>query len=109
MIWTSSIFCQMPAIKEYNGLEIAIIGMAARFPESADYKEFWQHLKNGKELLRTFTDEELRKQGVPDTTLRDPRFVRTVGVIDDNDHFDSSFFGYTPEEAAMMDPQIRLF
>ncbi|OON70558.1 hypothetical protein B0919_00590 [Hymenobacter sp. CRA2] len=90
-------------------MEIAIIGMSGRFPHSADHRQFWQHLKQGHELLHTFSDEELRQAGVPESSLQDRRYVKTVGVVDDKDCFDASFFGYSVPEATFMDPQIRLF
>lgn len=99
----------MTSTKKYDGLEIAIIGISGRFPDSNNYRQFWQHLKDGKELIKTFTDEELKKGGVSEKTLRDSSYVKSVGVINNKDHFDAGFFGYSPSEAAFMDPQIRLF
>lgn len=99
----------MTSTKKYDGLEIAIIGIAGRFPQSDDYRQFWQHLQDGKELLQTFTDEELREAGVPESTLQNSRYVKTVGVLANKDCFDAGFFGYSIAEAAFMDPQTRLF
>lgn len=95
--------------KRYSGLEIAIIGMSAQFPGSADCRTFWQQLKQGKELIKHFTDDELRQAGVAESAIRDDRYVRAMGVVDHKDLFDAAFFGYSPEESALMDPQIRLF
>jgi acyl transferase domain-containing protein/acyl carrier protein len=106
---TNSTLIQMTSIKKYDGLEIAIIGMSGRFPQSDDYREFWQHLKDGKELLKTYSDEELRLSGVPESSLQDSRYVKTVGVVDNKDCFDAGFFGYSIPEATFMDPQIRVF
>src|SRR5882757_51635 len=99
----------MTANNQYDGLEVAIIGMSVKFPQSDNYREFWQNLKEGKELLKTFTDEELRQYGVAETAIRDPRYVKIAGVVENKDNFDPGFFGYTAAEAAMMDPQIRVF
>lgn len=41
---------------QYNGLEVAIIGMSGRFPGASDLKQFWHNLKNGVESLTRFTD-----------------------------------------------------
>ncbi|MET4143127.1 polyketide synthase, partial [Pedobacter sp. UYP1] len=95
--------------KEYNGLEIAIIGMSGQFPSSETCRHFWEHLKSGTELLKTFTDDELIEKGMSVGDIQNPRYVKTVGVMDQKEYFDSSFFGYTPEEATFMEPQIRLF
>jgi acyl transferase domain-containing protein/acyl carrier protein len=99
----------MTAGKEYNGLEIAIIGMSCRFPGSDTPVEFWNNLAAGRSLLKTFTDEELRNTGVPEAVLHDPAYVKTMGVLHDKDCFDRGFFRYGQEEAAFMDPQIRIF
>jgi acyl transferase domain-containing protein/acyl carrier protein len=98
----------MSTINGYNGLEIAIIGISAKFPSCRTYREYWQNLREGKEFLRRLTDEELRARGMSESIIRDKKYVRTAGDLDDKDCFDSSFFEYTPEEASLMDPQTRL-
>lgn len=95
--------------QKYDGLEIAIIGMSGQFPGSGDHRRFWDNLRNGRELLTTFTDEELLESGVGENEFRDPSYIRTMGVIEGKDLFDNSFFEYSPEEAALMDPQMRLY
>ncbi|WP_160716856.1 type I polyketide synthase, partial [Chitinophaga solisilvae] len=96
--------------KQYDGLEIAIIGISAQFPGSNDYREFWSNLTAGNESLQFLTDEELKERGVDATLLNDPAFVKTAGgILSDKETFDNAFFGYTAEEATLMDPQIRLF
>jgi acyl transferase domain-containing protein/acyl carrier protein len=99
----------MAVDNKYDGLEIAITGISGRFPGSNNYRQFWKNLQDGKELIRTFTDEELRQEGVPEAELQDKRYVKSVGVVDNKDLFDPGFFGYNAEEASLMDPQIRLF
>ena len=89
---------------------IAIIGMAGRFPGAADVDTFWQNLRAGVESISTFSDDQMRSAGFDDERiLRDPRLVRRAGVIDGADLFDAAFFGYGGREAAVMDPQQRVF
>ncbi len=95
--------------KKYDGLEIAIIGISGHFPKSENYRKFWQNLVAGEEMLKTFTDEELRNSGVSENMIQDKLYVKTMGVLDNKDQFDRGFFGYSAEEASFMDPQIRLF
>ncbi|WP_199741742.1 type I polyketide synthase [Corallococcus sp. CA047B] len=90
-------------------LAIAIVGMAGRFPGASDVEAFWRNLRDGVEGIRAFTDEELRARGVPESALRSPDFVRSGAVLEDVDLFDAGFFGYSPREAALMDPQHRAF
>ncbi|MGD2087206.1 MAG: amino acid adenylation domain-containing protein [Candidatus Aminicenantes bacterium] len=93
--------------QEYKtGLEIAVIGMAARFPGARDIDEFWDNLINGKETLTTYTDEELKEAGIDAETLKNPAYVKSYGWLADIEFFDYSFFGYTPLEAELMDPQV---
>jgi acyl transferase domain-containing protein len=49
---------------ERNGFEIAVIGMAGRFPGAKDIEEFWQNLRNGIESISFFTDAEMLAAGV---------------------------------------------
>jgi len=91
------------------GQEIAVIGMAARFPNARNIDEFWENLKNGVESLYHFSDEELLEAGIDPGLLTHPHYVKTYGCLEDIEYFDAAFFGYTPKEAEIMDPQIRIF
>ncbi|HAN17208.1 MAG: hypothetical protein A2X13_05965 [Bacteroidetes bacterium GWC2_33_15] len=92
-----------------TGLEVAVIGISCRFPGANNLQEYWNNLKNGVESITFFTDEELRKSGIDEKLIQDPDYIRAAGVLEDNTCFDSSFFNYTPNEAEVMDPQIRIF
>jgi acyl transferase domain-containing protein/acyl carrier protein len=93
----------------YNGLEIAVIGMAGRFPGARNIGEFWRNLRDGVESIAFFSDAELAASGIDPTELSDPNYVKAKGVLKDAELFDASFFGFTPREAELMDPQHRLF
>ncbi|NIM15676.1 MAG: acyltransferase domain-containing protein [Candidatus Aminicenantes bacterium] len=95
--------------RKQTGLEIAVIGMAGRFPGATNLEEFWNNLKDGIESIAFFGDEELKEAGVGSSFLKDPNYVKANGELQDKDHFDNSFFGYSPKEAEIMDPQIRVF
>ena len=89
--------------------EIAIIGMACRFPGAKTVEQFWSNLRNGVESISFFSDGELRASGISETLLSDPDYVKASGILEDIELFDASFFGYSPREAEMMDPQQRFF
>ncbi|WP_437675093.1 type I polyketide synthase [Sorangium sp. So ce131] len=91
------------------GLDIAIIGMAGRFPGARDVDTFWRNLCAGVESVTVLTDDELREAGVEPALMARPDYVRTRAVLDDIDLFDAELFGFTPREAAALDPQHRLF
>lgn len=88
---------------------IAIIGMAGRFPGAHDIDAFWANLKNGVESVSAFSADELVEAGVDPALLRDPAYVKARALLDGADLFDAGFFGYTPHDAANMDPQQRVF
>ena len=88
---------------------IAIIGMAGRFPGARDLDEFWRNLSGGVESVVPLTEEQLLAAGVAPAELRNPNYVRAAAVLDDIDLFDAAFFGLSPKDAAIMDPQHRVF
>ena len=94
-----------------NGMlkDIAIIGMSGRFPRCADLEEFWRNLRDGVECVSFFSDEELVASGVDPSIISNPDYVKAKAVLKNIDLFDASFFGYTPREAEIIDPQQRLF
>ena len=92
-----------------NETGIAVVGMACRLPGARSVEEFWHNLCEGVESISFFSDEELLAAGVAPELLRDPRFVKAQGVLDDIDLFDAGFFGFSPREAELMDPQHRIF
>lgn len=96
-------------LQESADIDIAIIGMACRFPGANDIESFWRNLQQGIESISFLTDDALRARGVPSELLNDPRYIKAVAHLDGVDRFDASFFGYTPREAAETDPQHRLF
>lgn len=89
---------------------IAIVGMAGRFPGAADIEEFWRNLRDGVESISFFKDEELQWSPLAAPPRPgDPRIVKARGVLGDAEGFDAFFFGVTPKEAELMDPQHRVF
>jgi len=95
--------------EDRTGLEIAVIGMSCKFPGVSNLTEYWDVLKNGRETIHFFTDEELVEDGMDAVMLQSPNYVKAKGIIDGVEYFDSGFFGYTPMEANLMDPQMRVF
>ncbi|QKG27206.1 type I polyketide synthase [Actinomadura verrucosospora] len=89
--------------------DVAIVGMACRFPGANDVREYWDNLVKGVEAIRFLTDDELRAAGVPERFVNDPNYVKACPMIDDMDGFDAAFFGYTARDAELRDPQGRLF
>jgi len=93
----------------FNEKAIAIIGMSGRFPQANNLDEYWRNLQNGVECISFLSDEELAAEGVDHSTLNDPKYVKASPIIDNVEYFDAGFFGYSPREAKLIDPQHRLF
>uniref|UniRef100_UPI00307E4E9A aminotransferase class III-fold pyridoxal phosphate-dependent enzyme n=1 Tax=Ignavibacterium sp. TaxID=2651167 RepID=UPI00307E4E9A len=88
--------------------DIAIIGIAGRYPKAKNIQEFWENLINGVEAISFFNDNEL--EILPnDNSDSELKFIKARGVLEDADKFDAEFFGFNPREAAIMDPQHRVF
>ncbi|MFK7784055.1 MAG: type I polyketide synthase, partial [Crocinitomicaceae bacterium] len=88
--------------------DIAIVGISGKFPKSEDVHKFWRNLENSEELIDFYTKSELADLHIPQEKIDDPNFVGSSSRIDNPESFDHAFFGYTREEAALMDPQIRV-
>ncbi len=100
----------MKDLQEENIPEgVAIIGMVGRFPGAQSVETFWQNICDGTEsIIRLAPDEDYTL--ILDPTLRNnPQYVPAGAFLDHIDLFDAAFFGYTPREAQIMDPQHRLF
>lgn len=88
---------------------IALVGLAGRFPGARDARELWKNLADGIESVAHFSDEELRAAGIPEALSRNADYVRTRATLDHADKFDAAFFGFTPRDAELTDPQHRVF
>ena len=93
----------------YNGVEIAIIGMSGQFPGADDVKQFWENLKKGEESISFFSEDEALNEGEDKNSIKNPSYIKANAYLKDKEYFDAAFFGYTPSEAKLMDPQLRLF
>jgi amino acid adenylation domain-containing protein len=89
--------------------DIAIIGLAGRFPGAPDVHRLWQNLIAGREGIRFFTAEELLAADVAPELVARPDYVKAKGILGDVDLFDAAFFGLNPREVELMDPQHRIF
>nr|VFJ75372.1 MAG: Acyl transferase domain-containing protein [Candidatus Kentron sp. FW] len=99
----------MTELPPINDSDIAIIGMACRFPDAVTIDDFWRNIRDGVESISFFSDEELIASGIEPATLEQSNYVKAGGVLSDIELFDAEFFGFSPREAAIMDPQQRVF
>ncbi|MEI5033016.1 beta-ketoacyl synthase N-terminal-like domain-containing protein [Streptomyces sp. S1A(2023)] len=91
------------------GRDIAVIGLAGRFPGAAGARELWEALVAGRDLVRDVPGDRwdhsrfLDAEGAAGTTE-----CPAGGFLDDVSRFDAAFFGIPRAEAEAMDPQLRL-
>ena len=100
---------QIERLKEPRDERIAIIGMACRVPGAESVDDFWNMLEQGQSGIRTLSEEELLSSGVPREQFERDDYVRCFASFEDPTGFDASFFGYSPGEAELLDPQHRVF
>jgi acyl transferase domain-containing protein/acyl carrier protein len=93
----------------YSDSDVAIIGLDCRFPGASNYREFWSNLEAGVESIKFFSDEEMAQAGIPESDFKNERYVAAASLIEDADCFDHAFFGFSPSEGALMDPQQRVY
>ncbi|WDD90503.1 SDR family NAD(P)-dependent oxidoreductase (plasmid) [Burkholderia sp. FERM BP-3421] len=92
-------------------VDIAIIGMAGRFPGAADLDAFWRNLVEGRDSIVEVPPHRwsLDRYYDPNPQSKGKTYSRWIGLLDDADAFDAEFFGISPREAEHMDPQQRVF
>jgi len=96
-------------LDQIDGSEIAIIGMALRLPGASTPESFWANLREGIESVVQLSEDELIAAGVRPSLLQDSDYVRACVPLDGFDRFDAPFFGFSPKDASIMDPQHRIF
>jgi acyl transferase domain-containing protein/acyl carrier protein len=95
--------------EQTTDLDIALVGMSGRFPGANNIDEFWHNLQNGVESISFLSNHDLIDSNIEETVLNDPNYIKAAPVLEDIESFDARFFGFSPREAEMIDPQHRLF
>ncbi|WP_136442059.1 type I polyketide synthase [Pacificoceanicola onchidii] len=95
--------------QHYGENDIAIVGMAAHLPGADDIAAYWRNLRDGVSSIRRLSDEELKAAGEDPGLIRHKDYVPFAAPLDDFEQFDAEFFGFSPKEAMIMDPQHRQF
>ncbi|MHA6884475.1 amino acid adenylation domain-containing protein [Ralstonia pseudosolanacearum] len=91
--------------------DIAIVGIAGRYPEAEDLAAFWHNLRDGRNSIREIPADrwDWRDYYSEDRSERGVHNSKWGGFIDGVDQFDPLFFNIAPLEAELIDPQERLF
>lgn len=90
--------------------DVAIIGMACRFPQARTKDEYWGNLVNGVDCIKDFPKARLSAIApfLGDRALDEESLLK-AGYLDRIDTFDADFFSIFPGEAKYIDPQQRIF
>ncbi|MCE7004700.1 type I polyketide synthase [Kibdelosporangium philippinense] len=78
---------------------VAVTAMAGRWPGASDVETFWENLCDGRESVSVLPDQ---------LAAAEDGYVPAYGLLSDPEFFDADYFGYSPEDALIMDPQHRL-
>ncbi len=101
----------LPPLVHRNEEDIAIIGISGRYPMAKDLDQFWENLKSGRDCITEIPPDrwDYTQYYSPDKGGQGNIYTKWGGFIDDHDKFDALFFNISPAEAAISDPQGRLF
>ncbi|MFF4407200.1 SDR family NAD(P)-dependent oxidoreductase [Streptomyces sp. NPDC001404] len=91
--------------------DIAIIGLAGRYPQAHDVHEFWRNLAAGKDCVTEIPADRWEHESHfdADRQAAGKAYSKWGGFVDGAYDFDPLFFNISPREAEIMDPQERLF
>ena len=90
--------------------DIAVIGIAGRYPQAANLEEFWTNLKAGRDCITEIPADRWNSDLYFDPQYKVGKsYTKWGGFVADVDKFDPLFFNISPREAELIDPQERLF
>ena len=95
--------------KILQGEDIAIVGMAVNVPGAETVAAFWDNLRDGVSSIRKLSEEELLAAGETPQNIARKNYVRAAADLKGFETFDADFFGFSPKDAAILDPQHRKF
>ena len=98
-----------PVADMIGDTDIAVVGMAAHLPGSADLATYWSNLAAGVRSIGRLSEPDLLAAGEDPARLRRTNYVPAAATLDGFADFDADFFGFSPKEAAILDPQHRQF
>ncbi|HEY2322106.1 MAG TPA: SDR family NAD(P)-dependent oxidoreductase [Thermoanaerobaculia bacterium] len=102
---------EVPAPAPSSAMQIAVVGLACRFPGARDARAFWRDLRDGVcrigEVPRARWD--VSRYYDPDPAKPGKSPCKWGGFLDGVDEFDPAFFHMSGAEAEYTDPQQRLF
>lgn len=90
-------------------MDIAVIGIGCRLPGATGPAELWDLIRSGRTTFEPVDSAEALRFGYTQQQLREPAYVPVRSALPHFDMFDAEFFGISHRDAALMDPQHRIF
>ncbi|MFC4534168.1 SDR family NAD(P)-dependent oxidoreductase [Sphaerisporangium dianthi] len=102
---------RVPGPRGDTALDIAVVAVTGRYPQSPDLDTFWRNLAEGANCITEVPEDRIPLNGLfdPKRGCKNRTYSRWGGFIEDVDRFDPAFFGILPRDAEAIDPQERLF
>lgn len=99
------------AFIQYSDSDIAVIGMAGRYPKANNITQYWNVIENGEDCIVTIPKSrwDMGKYYDPEIGKEGKIYCNHIGMVDDVECFDPLFFEITPSEAETMEPLHRIF
>ncbi|APE42970.1 polyketide synthase [Sulfitobacter alexandrii] len=91
------------------GEDIAIVGMSVNVPGAAGVDAYWANLRDGVESIRRLSEQDLLDAGESPENIARRNYVPAAAPMEGFETFDPEFFGFSPKDAAILDPQHRKF
>ncbi|PKM94957.1 MAG: hypothetical protein CVU84_08515 [Firmicutes bacterium HGW-Firmicutes-1] len=90
---------------------IAIVGMSGVMPQSDTLEEFWNQIRDEKDLITEIPKDRWDWEKIYGDAKSETNKtkIKWGGFMKEVDKFDPLFFGISPREAELMDPQQRIF
>ncbi|MBK7861285.1 MAG: aminotransferase class I/II-fold pyridoxal phosphate-dependent enzyme [Archangiaceae bacterium] len=90
--------------------DIAVVGMACRFPHARDVNQLWRVVRDGEVTFDDIGDSRWKHSSFysPDARAIDKTYVKKGGFVDGVEEFAALHYGLAPRRVQVTDPQHRL-
>ena len=91
--------------------DIAVIGLAGRYPRAETMEQFWEVLSSGQHCFEKIPSERWRHAGIyhDQRDILGKTTIRNGSFLSDIDRFDPRYFNISQRDAELMSPEVRLF
>lgn len=93
-----------------KGRDIAVIGLAGRYPGASNLTQFWDNIASGRHHFTPVPADRWPHSEIyfPEREVLGKSTIQTGGFLDDIDKFDPRYFSISQADAEAMSPEVRL-